>query len=1062
MSAPGLEPRSAERLSAARWLPWGLWLGYALLRLRLELPVPVTLYPDSGDYLRIAQRAWGDPLFWSGVRPAGVPLLYRLVGGTPEAIGWLQVLVSIFAWGVLAWAVRRAARTPLAGLLSFGVVLAFSLGLDILRWDRIVLSESLSLSLLALVLAAWLRLMEGWGWGRAAALLAVSALWMLARETNTYLGALLALGLGAGVLLRRVRARWGWLAAGLLVCFVGFQGLSNHGERWVFPFYNVLAQRILPDAHKVAFFQQFEMPVSPALLEMAGKWAHSDDFALYNAETLRDFQAWTGARGKSTYFEYLLADPLRTAWEPLQNAGALLFPTLRGYAPEGLRGLPVDGLYPHSPWAVGGLALLGAASWAAAWARWRRLNGRGLWVSLALLLLSYPHLALVWHGDAMEVGRHAVAAAVQLRLGLWLAVLFGLQAYRWGPEPPPSAGPDGLEAAVGHAWAGLRCAETRTRLAAWGLALVWAQGLAAWGLHTAQGGLVSRLGLAVAVGWALLLGSAGLGLWAQRRGWVWLQKWRVPTAWGAAALFILAAGTGLTAWVFLRPLDEAWMQWLYQRPAGDVETFERLRGLASSLRWPLLWVVAGAGQVLALWMGARWEDFRQAARTGSLGRAALLVGLGGLTLAQAAVLLLRLEVFLTIPGWKWYFAPQALPQGAWLGGALLAAGLGACVLWAGRSPLWGRRAAWAGLVVLAAAAQWGLGAAAGGTPRAVQEKFAAAADAQELFYSLRGENPPTHLAPLHLPGAARVYRALEAPLQAAAPLEQADERAERTRAAFTWLMPLLAGGAALLTAAWSRRMGLPDGAALLAGALLASLPAFLLTPLFMEQWLLPGLALGVVWCGLRAAEQRQPLWAAAAAGLWVWGLSISLGFAALGIAGVVWWWGLGPARRWRLGWGAAAGAVGMTALLALSGLPLGQALADSWAALTQTRPLGPGLGGYWNHLRLNLAELAVWNGLPLMGLALLRVWNARRAGQRRFDFLALGAGAAVVAADLLTWTRGSAQFSGLYLAPFLAFMAAEQIYRSFPARKAPWVGAALAATQILLTLLIFQAHDFYN
>jgi hypothetical protein len=222
------------------------------------------------------------------------------------------------------------------------------------------------------------------------------------------------------------------------------------------------------------------------------------------------------------------------------------------------------------------------------------------------------------------------------------------------------------------------------------------------------------------------------------------------------------------------------------------------------------------------------------------------------------------------------------------------------------------------------------------------------------------------------------------------------------------------------------------------------------------------LALGVVCCGLRAAEQRQPLWAAAAAGLWVWGLSISLGFAALGIAGAVWWFGLGSARRWRLGWGAAAGAAGMTVLLALSGLPLGQALAESWAALTQTRPLGAGLGGYWNHLRLNLAELAVWNGLPLMGLALVRLWNARRAGQRRLDFLALGAGAAVVTADLLTWTRGSAQFSGLYLAPFLAFMAADQIYRSFPARKSPLGGGGAGGGADFAHPAHFQAHDFYN
>jgi len=218
-----------------RWLPWGLWLGYAWLRLSLELPVPVTLYPDSGDYLRIAQRAWGDPLFWIGVRPAGVPLLYRLVGAAPEAIGWLQLLASIAAWGVLAWAVLRAARTPLAGLLSFGVVLAFSLGLDILRWDRIVLSESLSLSLLALVLAAWLWLMEGWSWGKAATLLTVSALWMLARETNTYLGALLGVGRGQACCCGacgRVGAGW---RQGCWCALRAFRAFPTAGNAGCFP-----------------------------------------------------------------------------------------------------------------------------------------------------------------------------------------------------------------------------------------------------------------------------------------------------------------------------------------------------------------------------------------------------------------------------------------------------------------------------------------------------------------------------------------------------------------------------------------------------------------------------------------------------------------------------------------------------------------------------------------------------------------------------------------------------------------------------------------------------------
>jgi hypothetical protein len=69
--------------------------------------------------------------------------------------------------------------------------------------------------------------------------------------------------------------------------------------------------------------------------------------------------------------------------------------------------------------------------WNTAW-----VIGAGAWrssplwaVPLTMILLVYPHAFLVWHGDAMELGRHAVQAGIQFHLGLWLLGLLALDYY---------------------------------------------------------------------------------------------------------------------------------------------------------------------------------------------------------------------------------------------------------------------------------------------------------------------------------------------------------------------------------------------------------------------------------------------------------------------------------------------------------------------------------------------------------------------------------------------------------------------------------------------------------
>jgi hypothetical protein len=46
-----------------------------------------------------------------------------------------------------------------------------------------------------------------------------------------------------------------------------------------------------------------------------------------------------------------------------------------------------------------------------------------VWLFLLLIVLFYPHATIVWHGEANDIGRHALLASVHLRLGFWLLLI---------------------------------------------------------------------------------------------------------------------------------------------------------------------------------------------------------------------------------------------------------------------------------------------------------------------------------------------------------------------------------------------------------------------------------------------------------------------------------------------------------------------------------------------------------------------------------------------------------------------------------------------------------------
>src|SRR5262245_4597931 len=434
---PKIRLEKAERFAIpATYLV--VFLAYTALRIiNLSAIQEPREFPDTVTYVQKASwplLRWGlhiGPLsgimsWWLHGRPPTVPLFYKLVGGNPWAITVLQLSLSISCWGLLALFVARAVRLQQLQLTAFLFILLFALSDPIILWDGALLSESISLSIMALFIVTWLWLIEGWNRQKVALMLAVAFLWVFTRDTNAWVVLMLAGVLAAVASLWRSQRRYLLIAATFAVLFVGDEISDNSAKRWQTTFMNVIGKRVLPDPEARAYFAQLGMPVTLALMRLSGHFAWDRDRAFFRDPALQDFRDWLNIHGKSSYLRFLLVHPNRALGTPLRNGEAILAPNLDGYRPAGfspiLKGAMAELLYFKERtylwmWASG--LFVGFAATVVL-----RKSDPTCRVAIVLILLAYPHAIISWHGDAAEVGRHALQADVQFRLGLWILLFF--------------------------------------------------------------------------------------------------------------------------------------------------------------------------------------------------------------------------------------------------------------------------------------------------------------------------------------------------------------------------------------------------------------------------------------------------------------------------------------------------------------------------------------------------------------------------------------------------------------------------------------------------------------
>lgn len=420
------------------------------------------VWEDSKAYFAVGRDGWLSLQLWAGSRAPLVPALMKLTG-TYYRYEVLQGIVGGLAWAFLAYTVSRLVsaswRKPVVTL----IVLGFAASPLVVMWDGSALSESPSLSMLAVVWASGIWLLRRFTWVRLALLGASTLAYCTLRDADIptvgTIGVVLV-GVGFLVLVEGVvndgRARLGrnWPRArpatavgALLILVAGLTGGAAYSShRGVVNVEQAFDVRIFPYPARVAWFASDGMPeaseidhLAPRVLPSPGS-APVVDLDL-DSPQWAPLRTWFSRHGTTAYVTFLVLHPGYVLTAPFASppltynnpTGEIAF-----YQPTGYPLAPVLGdMFAPNRVVVAIMAL--AALVVAAVRRVWRLRA---WRFTALFaVLGLWSMLLAWHGDGEQVTRHIVEGDVEVRVGVLLALLVAVFATRPAVAAPSASLP---------------------------------------------------------------------------------------------------------------------------------------------------------------------------------------------------------------------------------------------------------------------------------------------------------------------------------------------------------------------------------------------------------------------------------------------------------------------------------------------------------------------------------------------------------------------------------------------------------------------------------------------
>jgi hypothetical protein len=415
------------------------FLGYLGLHALVVAGLVTAEFPDSESYSHLS-------LTGADVRLPTVPLLYKALTTDPVRVAGQAVLAAI-CWWILASVASCmiSDRRVRIGLRS--VLLMLGLVAPIASWNTVILSESATISLTALLIAAWLRYAQDQRWATAAAAVAATVLWSFTRQTNVLIGLMLTLAALVAIFVGKGRfgVRLSVACALIVISTIGLLELHRNRTLSNGAIAYIIHDRVITDRGRTAWFVGQGMP-NPRFDPTDIGRPTSQNPAWY---------AWLYSHGERTYLRFVATHPEYTLIDPLPflsgeqaslyHPNRAVFPSLQPdptpsiLSPNADYGRHRDVLpsvvqqFLFDQGQIGALLVLAVLGGGLAWLGWRRFGrDQRLVVPVFVTLSAIPQAYIVWlsGGEAThELDRLSITTAVSVRIGLW--VLLAVAADRF-------------------------------------------------------------------------------------------------------------------------------------------------------------------------------------------------------------------------------------------------------------------------------------------------------------------------------------------------------------------------------------------------------------------------------------------------------------------------------------------------------------------------------------------------------------------------------------------------------------------------------------------------------
>jgi hypothetical protein len=399
--------------------------------------VAPAILPDSEEYLAIAARhSLTAPEFWIGARLPGYPLFLKALQGSVTAVVGVQIAVYLSAWTLLAWRVFGVLSSRPLRIAGAAAIFLLALLPSVASWNHIVMTESLTLSLLARMMAAALRAARSMSRLDVAFAAVLGCAYVSLRDTNALHAGMIGALLLAAARWTGAPVRAGIAAATLIV--VAALGIASTGygplnqQRWVLPLTNVYAMRILASPELTVAFAGRGMPHSDDVARQAGR----PMFRFERTTPVFEFRDWVRRSGRAEYARYLATHPAYLVGAVWQARSEVMLGTadseIAYYASPGFRR---SVLFPHAPPTSWILALVVTGALAVgAWLTMRRQAAITPELAAASIVIvsAVALIVLSFHADGYEVPRHCAPGVALVLLGGTIAIACAIDRPR-GP-----------------------------------------------------------------------------------------------------------------------------------------------------------------------------------------------------------------------------------------------------------------------------------------------------------------------------------------------------------------------------------------------------------------------------------------------------------------------------------------------------------------------------------------------------------------------------------------------------------------------------------------------------